>query len=214
VQLAECRVTGEFTVAEPFLFVDRHEKTVQSHSSPLPSTSVQPASSGSLHTLCSLQMALSFDNVSTNLVHIIRENSTGKTPQKFDYPAFSIFPLATKTTRWITCLRCLTQFPSQRCSRQGFTQTSDSCHHSQCAASHPVESSYHSEKARSLWFKAISIISMPSPDEHDSPLRLFHASLGDCLTNRSRCGDTFFLDSGVYIVSRILKPFIDLASGR
>ena len=53
-----------------------------------------------------------------------------------------------------------------------------------------------------------SIISVPSPDEKKTPLRLFHASLGDFLTDRSRCGDTFFLDSGVChrnIVNRVLR---------
>jgi hypothetical protein len=62
-----------------------------------------------------------------------------------------------------------------------------------------------------------SIISVPSPDEHDSPLRLFHASLGDFLTDRSRSGDTFFLDSGVChrnIVNRIVKQLMNPASGR
>ena len=42
VQLAECRDTGEFTVVEPFLFIDRYGKTVQSLCSPLPPTTVQP----------------------------------------------------------------------------------------------------------------------------------------------------------------------------
>jgi hypothetical protein len=61
-----------------------------------------------------------------------------------------------------------------------------------------------------------SIISVPSPDEQDSPLRLFHASLGDFLTDRSRSGDTFFLDSGVChrnIVNRIVKQVMNPASG-
>ena len=63
-----------------------------------------------------------------------------------------------------------------------------------------------------------SIISMPSPDERKSrksPLRLFHASLGDFLTDRSRSGDAFFLDSGVYhrnIVNRIVKQLMNPAS--
>ena len=62
-----------------------------------------------------------------------------------------------------------------------------------------------------------SIISVPSPDEQYSPLRLFHASLGDFLTDRSRSGDTFFLDSGVChrnIVNRIVKQLMNPASGR
>ena len=42
-----------------------------------------------------------------------------------------------------------------------------------------------------------SIISVPSPGEQNAPLRLFHVSLGDFLTDRSRCGDTFFLDPGM-----------------
>jgi hypothetical protein len=42
-----------------------------------------------------------------------------------------------------------------------------------------------------------SITSVPSPDKQNSPLLLFHASFGDFLTDRSRCGDTFFLDSGM-----------------
>jgi len=61
-----------------------------------------------------------------------------------------------------------------------------------------------------------SIISVPSPDEQNSPLRLFHASLGDFLTDRSRSGDTFFLDSGVChrnIVNRIVKQLMNPASG-
>jgi hypothetical protein len=41
-----------------------------------------------------------------------------------------------------------------------------------------------------------SIISVPSPDQHDTPLRYFHASFGDFLIDRSRSGD-FFLDPGV-----------------
>ena len=61
-----------------------------------------------------------------------------------------------------------------------------------------------------------SIISVPSPNEQDSPLRLFHASLGDFLTDRSRSGDTFFLDSGVChrnIVNRIIRQLMNPASG-
>jgi NACHT domain len=61
-----------------------------------------------------------------------------------------------------------------------------------------------------------SIISVPSLDEQYSPLRLFHASLGDFLTDRSRCGDTFFLDSGVChrnIVNKMVKQLMNPASG-
>jgi len=61
-----------------------------------------------------------------------------------------------------------------------------------------------------------SIISVPSPDEQNSPLRLFHASLGDFLTDRSRSSDTFFLDSGVChrnIVNRMVKQLMNPASG-
>ena len=61
-----------------------------------------------------------------------------------------------------------------------------------------------------------SIISVPFPNERDSPLRLFHASLGDFLTDRSRCGDTFFSDSGVChrnIVNRIVSHLMNPASG-
>ena len=60
-----------------------------------------------------------------------------------------------------------------------------------------------------------SIISVPSPDEQNSPLSLFHASLGDFLTDRSRSGDTFFLDSGVChrnIANRIVKQLMNPAS--
>jgi hypothetical protein len=62
-----------------------------------------------------------------------------------------------------------------------------------------------------------SIISTSSPDEHDSPLQLFHASHGDFLTDRSHSGDTFFLDPGVChrnIVNRIVKQLMNPASGR
>jgi hypothetical protein len=62
-----------------------------------------------------------------------------------------------------------------------------------------------------------SIISVPSPDERDSPLRLFHASLGDFLTDRSRSGNSLFLDPGVChrnIVNRIVKQLMNPASGR
>ena len=55
-----------------------------------------------------------------------------------------------------------------------------------------------------------SIISVPSVDERDLPLRLFHASLGDFLMDHSRSGDMFFLDSGVChrnIVNRIVQMF-------
>jgi hypothetical protein len=41
-----------------------------------------------------------------------------------------------------------------------------------------------------------SIISVPSPDQRNKPLRYFHASFGDFLIDRSRSGD-FFLDPGV-----------------
>jgi hypothetical protein len=61
-----------------------------------------------------------------------------------------------------------------------------------------------------------SIISVPFPYLHEPPLRLFHASLGDFLTDRSRSGDTFFLDSGVChrnIVNRIVKHLMTPASG-
>ena len=62
-----------------------------------------------------------------------------------------------------------------------------------------------------------SIISVPSPDEQDIPLRLFHASLGDFLTDHLRSGDTFFLDPGVChrnIVNRIVKQLMNPQSGR
>ena len=42
-----------------------------------------------------------------------------------------------------------------------------------------------------------SIISIPAQDQQDMALEFFHASLGDFLTDRSRCGDTFFLDPGI-----------------
>jgi len=61
-----------------------------------------------------------------------------------------------------------------------------------------------------------SIISLPSPVEENKPLRLFHASLGDFLTDLSRCGDAFFLDSGVChrnIVNRIVKQLMSRTSG-
>ena len=61
-----------------------------------------------------------------------------------------------------------------------------------------------------------SIISVPSPDEQNSPLRLFHASLGDFLTDHSRSGDTFFLDPGVCyrnIVNRIVRQLMNPRSG-
>ena len=61
-----------------------------------------------------------------------------------------------------------------------------------------------------------SIMAVPSADERDLPLRFFHASLGDFLTDHLRSGDTFFLDSGVChrnIVNRIIKQFMNPASG-
>ena len=60
-----------------------------------------------------------------------------------------------------------------------------------------------------------SIVSVPSA-EQDAPLRLFHASLGDFLTDHSRSGDDFFLDSGVChrnIVNRIVRQLMNPASG-
>lgn len=51
-----------------------------------------------------------------------------------------------------------------------------------------------------------SIIHLPSTQEEE--LRLFHASLGDFLTDHSRSGDTFFLNHGVShrrIANRIVK---------
>ena len=57
-----------------------------------------------------------------------------------------------------------------------------------------------------------SIIAVPSTlYGRDIPLRFFHASLGDFLTDRSRSGDTFFLDPGVChrkITNRITKLLI------
>ena len=61
-----------------------------------------------------------------------------------------------------------------------------------------------------------SIISVPSTDKQNLPLRLFHASLGDFFTDHSRSGDTFFLDSGVCyrnIVNAIVKQLMNPASG-
>ena len=61
-----------------------------------------------------------------------------------------------------------------------------------------------------------SIMAVPSADERDLPLRFFHASLGDFLTDHSRSGDTFFLDTGVChgnIVNRIMKQLMSPASG-
>ena len=62
----------------------------------------------------------------------------------------------------------------------------------------------------------LSIMAVPSADERDLPLRFFHASLGDFLTDHLRSGDTFFLDSGVChrnIVNRIIKQLMNPASG-
>ena len=56
-----------------------------------------------------------------------------------------------------------------------------------------------------------SIIAVPSAGEPNLPLWLFHASLGDFLTDHSRSGDTFFLDSGVChrnIVNRTVKTLL------
>jgi hypothetical protein len=61
-----------------------------------------------------------------------------------------------------------------------------------------------------------SIIAVPSANKRDIPLRLFHASLGDFLTDHSRSGDFFFLDSGVChrnIVNRIIKQLMNPVSG-
>ena len=61
-----------------------------------------------------------------------------------------------------------------------------------------------------------SIIAVPSAGERDRPIRFFHASLRDFLTDHSRCGDTFFLDSGVChrnIVNRIIKHVMNSRSG-
>ena len=61
-----------------------------------------------------------------------------------------------------------------------------------------------------------SIIAVPSANKRDIPLRFFHASLGDYLTDHSRSGDTFFLDSGVChrnIVNRIIKHVMNSPSG-
>ena len=61
-----------------------------------------------------------------------------------------------------------------------------------------------------------SIMAVPSADRRDHPLRFFHASLGDFLTDHSRSSDTFFLDSGVChrnIVNRIIKHLMNPATG-
>ena len=61
-----------------------------------------------------------------------------------------------------------------------------------------------------------SIIAVPSVNEQDVSFRFFHASLGDFLTDHSRSGDTFFLDSGVChrnIVNGILRQLMNPASG-
>ena len=57
-----------------------------------------------------------------------------------------------------------------------------------------------------------SIIAVPSANERDIPLRFFHASLGDFLTDHSRSGGTFFLDSGVWhrkFANRIMKQLMN-----
>jgi NACHT domain len=61
-----------------------------------------------------------------------------------------------------------------------------------------------------------SIIAVPSANGRNISLRLFHASLGDFLTDHSRSGDTFFLDPGVChrnIVNRIINQLTNPASG-
>ena len=61
-----------------------------------------------------------------------------------------------------------------------------------------------------------SIISVPSPDQQDMRLRIFHASLGDFLTDHSRSGEKFFLDPGVShrkIATWLMKE-IERPSGR
>ena len=60
-----------------------------------------------------------------------------------------------------------------------------------------------------------SIIAVPSANQQDLPLRFFHASLGDFLTDHSRSGDNFFLDSGIChrnIANRIIKQLTNQGS--
>ena len=42
-----------------------------------------------------------------------------------------------------------------------------------------------------------SIIAVPISPEDEIPLSFYHASLGDCLLDRSRSGDNFFIDPGL-----------------
>jgi hypothetical protein len=154
---------------------------VQSHSSPLPSASIQHR-----------KFRLSSPNVSTNLVHIIRENPTKKLRgNSVTQPSpYSLSP--SRQQDGLRAFDALLKFlssgvPDKALLKQAILVTTLSARY--LTVQNP---SYHSEKARSSWFKAISIISVPSPDEHNSLLRLFHASLGDFLTNRSRCSNTFF----------------------
>ena len=61
-----------------------------------------------------------------------------------------------------------------------------------------------------------SIIAVPSSKERDIPLQFYHASLGDFLTDHSRSGDIFFLESGVChrnIVNRIINQVMNPPSG-
>ena len=190
VQLAECTDTGEFTVAEPFkLFVGRHGKTGQSYSSPLPGSTSKFLAFFKLSTL-SKWFPFCFDSVSTNLTLIIGENPAKTTPQKFGYPGFYI-PSRHQDNK----MDYIPSMPySHRCFLQGFTQTRNSCHYSQCAVSHRAESlsSLREGEVFMVLSDLRSIISVPSLDEHDSRVRLFRAFLEASLTDRLRSGDTSF----------------------
>lgn len=124
VQLVEYIDTGEFTVLEPFLFVDRrHGKAVQSLSSLMPLTPVQPRN---FRIICSFQMVpFYFGNVSTNFFHIIWENPAKKNSAEIRLPRLLHTPSRHQDNKMDYVLSMPYFLPSQPC--------------------------YHSEKARSLW---------------------------------------------------------------
>jgi hypothetical protein len=103
-----------------------------------------------LHTL-SKWFPFCFHDVSTNLAHII-ENLAKNTHQKVGYPAFSLFPLTTKTKDELRAFNALLDFllggvPFKTLFKQAILVTALSA---QYLAMH--NPSHHSEKARSLWF--------------------------------------------------------------
>lgn len=139
---------------------------MQSLPSPMPLTSAQPRNFWlSLNSLHSPNGSLLLRQRLYQLLPHHPGKFSEKNSAEIRLPGlkFSILPLATRTTRWITCLRCLTSgVPDKALLKQAILVTTLTAQY--LTVQNPC---YYSEMARSTMIFS-DILSVRPPEEHDS----------------------------------------------